>query len=89
MEYLMTLESAFSNLKVFTLDDKVAVLIPLHHRLRSSFDAALKEDIVLLVGDMASGGFCDGWGNKNGQLEPCVEAVLAVLRPALVSSLVL
>ena len=58
MEYLMTLEFAFSNLKVFALDDEVAVLIPLHHRLGSSCDAALKEDIVLLVGDMANGGLC-------------------------------
>ena len=89
MEYLMALEFAFSNLKVFALDDEVAVLIPLHHRLRSSCDAALKEDIVLLVGDMANGGLCQGWGDKNGKLQSGVEAVLAVLCPALVSTLVL
>ena len=56
MEYLMTSTFAFSNLKVFALDDKVAVLVPLHHRFRPPFDAALKEDVVLLVGDMADRG---------------------------------
>ena len=55
-EYLMTLRFAFSNLKVFALDDKVAILIPLHHRLRASFHTALEENIVLLIGDMADRG---------------------------------
>ena len=78
-----------TNLKVFALDDKVAVLVPLHHWLWTSIDIALKEDIVLLIRDVAGRRLCKSWGDQNGQFEPSVEAVLAVLRPALVSSLVL
>ena len=76
-------------LEVFALNDEVTILKPFNFWFRATIDLTVKEDVILLVGDMVDRRLDQGGGKVHPELDPAVLTVFCVLSPALITSLIL
>merc|ERR1719320_92586 len=79
---------ATNHLEILALDNKVTILEPLHHGLRSTRDFTVKQNIIFLIRHKAHWLLLETRSHHHRELHPGIQAVLRVLCPALVAPLV-